>query len=90
VADIDRALDAVGLDTVDLDTVLADLPTTTADAAAARGLGHGVDGDPRGCLVDRSAAMREFIRRRRATPAVRDRAARLTDESVRPGSPRNP
>ncbi|MGW6906122.1 DUF1877 domain-containing protein [Streptomyces sp. NPDC054940] len=55
VADIARALVKV-----DLDVVLADLPTATDDAAAACGFGRGFNGDVRGYLVEHFGAMREF------------------------------
>ncbi|MCL8017130.1 DUF1877 family protein [Streptomyces sp. AS02] len=55
VTELARALEAV-----DLDAVLVNLPTTTADAAAACGFGRGFDGDVRGYLVEHFRAMREF------------------------------
>ncbi|MGI5373831.1 DUF1877 family protein [Streptomyces sp. CA-251387] len=55
VAELARDLDAV-----DLDIVLADLPTATADAAAACGFDGGFRGDVRGYLVGHFTAMREF------------------------------
>lgn len=82
MADIARALDAV-----DLDSLLADLPTTTEDAAAACGFERGFRGDVRACLVEHFTAMREFYggaaRRRQCVVVWIDRASELlTGESV--------
>ncbi|KUO18051.1 DUF1877 family protein [Streptomyces dysideae] len=55
VAEIAHALDAV-----DLDGLLADLPTNTLDAAAGCGFDGGFDGDVRSHLVEHFASMREF------------------------------
>ncbi|WP_328745451.1 YfbM family protein [Streptomyces sp. NBC_00285] len=57
VADI-----AHGLDAIDLNTLLADLPHSPAAAAAVCGFGPGFDGDVRIHLVERFYALREFYR----------------------------
>ncbi|MFI6014744.1 DUF1877 family protein [Streptomyces sp. NPDC051243] len=57
VTDIARRLDHI-----DLDAVLAHLPTATDDAAAACGFGRGFRGDVRSYLVEHFRAMREFYR----------------------------
>lgn len=57
VADI-----AHGLDAIDLDTLLADLPRSPAAAAAVCGFGPDFDGDVRAHLVQHFDALREFYR----------------------------
>ena len=55
VADLARALEAL-----DLDALLADLPTDSAEAAAACGFREGFNGDVRAYLTHHFTAMREF------------------------------
>ncbi|CAM5244857.1 DUF1877 family protein [Streptomyces aurantiogriseus] len=51
---------AGALDAVDLDAVLAGLPASTPDAAAACGFARGFTGSVRAYLTDHFAALREF------------------------------
>ncbi|MFI7412856.1 DUF1877 family protein [Streptomyces sp. NPDC049627] len=51
---------ARGLEAVDLDIVLADLPSAAADAAAACGFGDGFSGDVREYVAEHFTAMVEF------------------------------
>lgn len=51
-----------GLDGLDADALLADLPDSPGEAAAVCGFGPSSDGDVRAHLLEHLAAMREFYR----------------------------